>query len=180
MTRSTNRAVGRFRLGCGEPANASSTPCYDGFTFIGLVLTISIVTVMVGIGVPLAQSAIQSYELSAAVANISGVIDSTRYQAVMYGCPYQLSVDKSTSSYQVSYEALSGTPEACASTFSDVGGAVPWTTSDAVSLASSTALQFNPNGIVTAVSGSSTLSLTAGSKTEQIIVSGVGNVTVSP
>ncbi|HUI42616.1 MAG TPA: GspH/FimT family pseudopilin [Terriglobia bacterium] len=151
-----------------------------GFTLLELVLVVSVLGVMMGVSVPFIRSALKSYHLSAAVVAVSGTVQATRYQAVMYGCLYKVAFNQNSTTYQVSNEPLSGNPPTCAGSFSNVGGAIPWSSSGDVSLSPSTTLQFGPNGIVTATTGSTTFSLTNGTTTEQIVVSGVGNVTVSP
>ena len=151
-----------------------------GVTLVEVALTISVLGVLMGIGVPLVQSALKSYHLSAAVSAVSGVIGSTRYQAVMNGCSYRVAFTQNTTSYQVTNEALSGSLPACAGSFTNVGGAVPWSSSGDVSMSPSTTLQFSPNGIVAATTGAMTFSLTNGSRIEQVVISGVGNVSVSP
>ncbi len=149
-------------------------------TLIELMLGLSVASVLVGIAVPVIKNALAAYDLSAAVAAVSGSIQSTRYQAIATGCPYTISFDPSTTDYQVSYEELSGTPPACASTFSTLGGAVPWSNGGGITVSAGTTLQFSPNGSVSATTGSLVFSLTNGAQTETITVSGVGNVTVSP
>jgi len=149
-------------------------------TLIELLLGISVASVLVGIAVPVIKNALAAYDLSAAVAAVSGSIESTRYQAIAIGCPYNIAFSSATTTYQIGYEALSGTPPTCAASFSNLGNAIPWSSAAGISISAATTLQFSPNGSVTATNGSLAFSLTNGHQTESITVSGVGNVTVSP
>jgi len=123
---------------------------------------------------------LRTYHLKAAVAAVSGAIQSTRYNTIMQGCPYTLAFNQSLTSYQVASEPLTGSPPACSATFSNVGGAIPWSSTGDVTMNPSTTLQFSPNGTVTATTGSLSFTLTNGTSTETITVSGAGNVDVSP
>jgi prepilin-type N-terminal cleavage/methylation domain-containing protein len=152
----------------------------SGMTLIELVLGIAVASILVGIGLPVIKNVLASYNLSAAVSAVSGAIQSTRYQAIATGCPYAIAFDPATTTYQVSYEALSGAPPACAPSFSSLGGAIPWSDAGGISVSAATTLQFSANGSITATVGSMAFSLTNGTQTETITVSGVGNVTVSP
>lgn len=149
-------------------------------TLIELLLGISVVSVLIGIAVPVIKNALAAYNLSAAVAAVSGSVQSTRYQAIAMGCPYTIAFSPATTNYQVSYEALSGTPPTCAPTFSSLDNAVPWSSAAGISISAATTLQFSPNGSVTATTGALAFSITNGAQTETITVSGVGNVSVSP
>jgi Tfp pilus assembly protein FimT len=149
-------------------------------TLMELVLGMAVASVLVGIALPLIQNALAIYYLSAAVSAVSGAIQSTRYQAIATGCPYTIAFQPATTTYQVSSEALSGTPPACEPTFSNVEGGIPWSGSAGITVTAATTLQFDPNGSVLATTGSLAFSLTNGAQTETITVSGVGNVTISP
>lgn len=147
---------------------------------IELLLVMAVAGVLVGIGLPVVKKALSAYNLSAAVAAVTGSIESTRYQAIATGCPYTIAFSPLNNNYQVSYEPLTGSPPACATTFSNLKGAVPWAGSGGISLSPATTLQFSPNGSVTATAGSLVFTLANDTATETITVSGVGNVTVSP
>lgn len=148
-------------------------------TLIEIVVVTAIVVTMFAFSLPVIQGALSSYHLSQASIEVAGVIQSTRYQAIMRGCPYTVAFDPSSSNYQVATQPISGTPPVCAASFSNVGAALPWSTTGDVSLAASTTLQMNPNGTVIATVGSPVLSLVNGSRTSTITVSGVGNVSVN-
>lgn len=150
----------------------------SGFTLLELLVVVSIILIVTVMALPNARNAIRSYRLNAAASAISGVIQSTRYQAIMVGCPYTLTLTTSSMTYQLQTQNITGSPPACATSFSNVGGAVPWTTSKEISINQNTTLQFNPSGVVTATTGSTTFNLTLGTMTKAFTVSGVGNVTI--
>jgi Tfp pilus assembly protein FimT len=151
-----------------------------------MLACVAIMGILCAIALPSMAKTWQSYHLSSATSTIAGAIQSTRYQAVFYGCSYQLAI--SGTSYQISNEALSGTPPTCASTYTTVGGAIPFSQGD-VSVSSPVTLTFNANGTVSTSGTSSTnlavttivVGFTVPGQTAQrkITVSGVGYVTIS-
>jgi len=151
-----------------------------GFSMLEVAVVLAITMIMAAFSLLWVQSTLKSYHLSSAVLSTTGVVQTTRYQAITNGCPYTVSFSATNTSYQVAQEALSGSPPACASTFTNVGRTIPWSSTGDVTLSPSTTLQFSPNGTVTATAGSLTFNLTNGASTETITVSGVGNVKVSP
>ncbi|HEY5027322.1 MAG TPA: GspH/FimT family protein, partial [Candidatus Angelobacter sp.] len=106
---------------------------------------------------------------------------SARYQAISSGYAYQVVLSKAASTFQVQSDPNR------TGTFTNY--CVPVAASCPVPLSNSgitavlgadTTLQFRPSGIVTATAGSTTLTLTYGSKTETITVSSYGNIKVTP
>ena len=53
-----------------------------GFTLIELVLVVAIVMITAAFALPMTQSAIANYQLNGAVESATGIIQSTRYQAI--------------------------------------------------------------------------------------------------
>ncbi|HET7100236.1 MAG TPA: prepilin-type N-terminal cleavage/methylation domain-containing protein, partial [Terriglobia bacterium] len=100
----------------------------EGFTLIEIMMTLVIAGVLTAVALPMFQNASKSYRLSSAVLAVTGAIQTTRYQAIMHGCPYTLSIDPTSRTYQVQSEPPG------ASSFSNVGTAVPWATSGAITL----------------------------------------------
>ncbi|MGH9397877.1 MAG: pilus assembly FimT family protein [Terriglobia bacterium] len=145
-----------------------------GFTLIELMMVTLVLAVLMGMSIPLVQSASRSYGLSTAVLGVTGAIQSTRYQAIMHGYPYALVLDPASQTFQIQSEPPGS------SSFSNVGGAVPWSSGGGIVLAPATTFQFNPGGIVTVNSGSMVLTLSNTAATETVTVSEVGNVTVNP
>jgi Tfp pilus assembly protein FimT len=191
---------------CGQPSKltalCSPKPCgfrrsgAAGTTLLEIVVVLAIVGVLVAIALPSFQNTFKSVHLSSATSAVTGAIQSTRFKSVVGGCNYQIVFSQSTTTYQLTTQTLSGTPPSCPVTlpFTNVGSSVSWSgTGDDISLLASTTLQFSPNGIVTLSSGGSTpcttgnnmtpvacLILSNGTATTNtIIVSGVGNVTVT-
>ena len=159
-----------------------------GVSLLELVVVVAIVGVLLAISLPSLQTSLKSAHLSAATSSVTGAIQSTRFKAVVSGCNYTIAFSQTNTTYQVAGQTLSGTPPTCATTYTNVGSALPWSTSGDVKLLASTTLQFNPNGIVSLSSGGSSpctngvacLKLSNGTvATNTIIVSGVGNVTVT-
>ena len=113
---------------------------------IEIVLVLAIGLILSAMAVPQVQSGVNNYRLSSAVAMAKWAIQSTRFQALMKGYPYQVVFTASTNSYQIQ-----NLPPGAAS-YANVGTAVPLSGS-AVSLNQDTTLQFKPNGSVTAATG---------------------------
>ena len=146
-----------------------------GFSMIEMLFVVLILLVVSGMAIPLVSNVMGAYRLRAAVASVTGAIQSTRYQAISAGYPYQVVFDKTASTFQIQSDpAISGT-------FTNVGNPVPLSGSSyPVALGTNTTLRFRPSGVVTATAGSTTLTLTHGGKTETIQVSSYGNVKVTP
>jgi Tfp pilus assembly protein FimT len=143
-----------------------------GFTMMEMVCTIGILMVLTAFGVPSMLSTIDTFKLNAATNAASWAIQTTRYQSLMKGYPYQLTFNSANNTYQVSSE-----PGGTAS-FSNVGSAVSITSSPVV-LSANAQLQFKGNGSVSSVvAGSQTFTLTYKNRTKTITVSNYGSVTV--
>ena len=84
---------------------------------------------------------------------VTSAVQTTRYQAIMHGYPYQLVLTTSSTSYQIVSKP------AGAASFSNVGSAVPFTGLQGVALGQAVTLQFNPNGSVQATTGSLIMSM---------------------
>ena len=112
------------------------------------------------------------YQLQSAVSSSTWAIQSTRYQALMAGYPYQVVFTQSTGSYQIQNLPTGAT------TYANVGGAVPLSGST-ISLNQDTTLRFLPNGSVSAPTGALTFTITFYGTTKTITVSTYGNVKVS-
>lgn len=149
-----------------------------GFTLLELVVVVAIILVITAMALPFARNAIRAYRLNAAASAVSGVIQSTRYQAIMVGCPYTLSFTSGSMTYQLAAQTITGTPPACSTSFSNVGSAIPWTTSAEIAIDQDVTLQFNPSGTVSATTGNMQFNLTLGTMTKAFTVSGVGNVSI--
>ena len=144
-----------------------------GYTTIEAAMVITIVMILVGMAIPKFVQAISNYKLRAAADSVAWAMQSTRYQALQKGYTYELTVNSANNTYQVLSKPVG------ASSFSNVGGAVPLTSSP-VTVSATTTLTFSPNGSVTVVTGSQSITLTYSGMTETVTVTNYGSVTVTP
>jgi prepilin-type N-terminal cleavage/methylation domain-containing protein len=144
-----------------------------GFTMIEILMVLTIGIILAAMAVPMVGSVLSNYRLGGAVSSATWAVQSTRYQALMAGYPYQVVFSSSAGTYQIQ-----NLPTGAVS-FANVGTAVPLSGS-AVTLNQDTTLKFLPNGSVAATTGSLTFSLTFKNSTETITVSTYGNVKVTP
>ena len=165
------------------------SPRASGHSLIELMTVVVIVMTMMAISIPIAQNTYRGFHLTAASTAIAGAIQGARYQAIQNGCPSTITFSTTATKYQVASELVSGATPTCAASYSNVGQALPWSTSGDVSLIGGTSamtLTLNANGIVTSTGGAPScasgvgcLVLTNGKYTNTISISGVGNVTVT-
>lgn len=183
----------RIRL-CAQVSRFGSAGRYSrykgcgavGTTLLELTVVLAIVGVLLAISVPSFQSSLKIAHLSAATTQVRGAILSTRFQAIMQGCPYTIAFYQNNQNYQIQGQTPQNNPPTCTA---NTAVTIPWSTSGDVTLSASTTLQFAPNGIVTLVSGGSTpcptgtvacLILSNGTPTTNtLFISGAGNVTVT-
>src|SRR5579872_5503089 len=108
-----------------------------GYSLVELVIVMLIGTVLTAMAIPQVKSQVNTYRLNSAVAMAKWAIQSTRFQALMKGYPYQVVFTASTKSYQIQ-NLPSGT------TYSNVGGTVPlaaWP----MTVSADTTINFKPN-----------------------------------
>lgn len=166
--------LGRFRHSRSNPSGLQDKS-RRGFTLIELVIALVVGVIATAIAVPILNNVMNNYRLRAAVASVTGAIQSSRYQAISSGYAYQIILSSAARNFQVQSDPNH------TGTFANVGNAIPLASSSIpVILGADTTLQFRPSGVVAATVGSSTLTLTYGSKTETITVSSYGNVKVTP
>jgi Tfp pilus assembly protein FimT len=144
-----------------------------GYSLIELTMAIAIGIVMTAIAIPQVQSGINNYRLRGAVASATWAIQSTRYQALSQGYPFQVVLNATTNQYQITSQPP-GT-----SSFSNVGNPVPLSGSP-ITLDQNTTLQFKPNGAVTAPVGTLNFTISYQGLTKTITVSNYGNISVTP
>jgi Tfp pilus assembly protein FimT len=136
-----------------------------------LIIVLAISTVLTAVAIPQVKSQIYNYRLNGAVAMAKWAIQSTRFQALMSGYPYQVAFNATNTNYQIQ-NLPSGT------TYANVGAAVPLSGS-MVTVNQNTTINFKPNGMVTATVGSNVFTVTYQGMTKTITVSNYGNVTVN-
>jgi Tfp pilus assembly protein FimT len=145
-----------------------------------LLVIVGIILVLTVIAVPVTTNVMASYRLRSAVTNVSGAIQSTRYQAIYQGYSYQVVFDPTAKTFQVQSKPLT------AASFSNVGSAIYWAESSrSVTLNAATTLTFSPGGKVTLNNGAAAcpcaMTLTYPGRTPEVItVSAYGNINVTP
>jgi len=143
-----------------------------GYTLMEVALTVAIFIVLLAFSIPSILSTVKVFRLSAAVGSATSAIQTTRFQAIMQGYPFQLTFNQSNCTYQIASEPM-GT-----GSFTNVGGAIPLSGS-AITLSAGTVLQFKPNGSLSATSGNSeTFQISYAGRTKTITVSNYGSITV--
>jgi len=150
-----------------------------GFTLMELLIVMIVGVTMTAVAMPVLQGALINIRLSSAVQSATGAISTTRYQALRYGYPFQLTLNSTTLTYQILSEPVG------AVSFTNVGSPVPISGSR-VTMNANTTLQFNPSGTVQFISGGAGYSLDAqtfqiafSGRTSTVTVSSVGYVTTS-
>jgi prepilin-type N-terminal cleavage/methylation domain-containing protein len=160
-----------------------STDRIRGFSLIELLMVLLIGTVLTVMAIPASRTAIATYRLDAAVNSVTGAIQSTRYQAIMHGYPFQIDIDGTANTFQVSSEPGGTT------TFTATGTAIPLSGSAVtinVGTTNSTStghviLQFKPNGSILATSGQSmpmSFTVSYNGTTKTLTVSNYGAISV--
>jgi Tfp pilus assembly protein FimT len=156
-------ALRRTRTRCGSA----------GSSLIDMVIVVAFALVIVAMAFPHIDSAVKSAELMAAANSAAWAIQSTRYQAISHGYPYQLAITSSNNKYQVYNDPSwpSGT------TFTAVGNAEPLT-DQAITMSGSSTYQFSGNGSVSAIVGSMSFTVSLDNMTHTVTVSNYGSVKV--
>jgi len=144
-----------------------------GYSLVELIIAVVVSLILTAIAVPAVGSVVRNYRLQGAVANATWAVQSTRYQALMAGYPYQVVFTKASSQYQVQ-DLPTG-----ATTYANVGTAIPLSGST-ITLNQDTTLRFSPNGSVSAPTGALTFTITYNGSTKNVTVSTYGNVKVTP
>ena len=163
MVNDVNRAV-------ASRARRSAAQRSDGYSLLQIVITLVVVSTLVATAVPTTVNALRNYRLTAAESAATGAISATRYQALMHAYPYNLTFNSSNATYQLASEPPG------ASSFTNVGTAVPISGDGDVTINQTTTLQFNANGTVSATTGTMSFTISNGLLTKTISVTGVGDV----
>jgi prepilin-type N-terminal cleavage/methylation domain-containing protein len=154
-----------------------------GFSLIEMVIVVGIAMVVSAMAVPAIRSSLQNYALRSSVGSLTNAIQSTRYQAIFQGCPYQLNFTAASNSYTVQSKVPAIGTSTCLAAYGPAGAAIPLAGSGA-SLGGNATLQFLPSGQVTATAGvvnPITFVITyPGLAPETITVSNYGRINVTP
>lgn len=156
-----------------------------GFTLLELAFVVVIAIVMTVIAVPLISNVVSYFKLRGTVSEVTGAIQSTRYQAIFQGCPYQIVFTAATKTYQIQRQCPVG---GAFGNFCDNGAAsCPITISGgnpSVTLNSDITFTFSPGGKVTSPQfpgGGINMGVTySGRPPETISVSSYGSINVNP
>ena len=139
-----------------------------------LMVAVAILVITTAIAVPILQNASTTWAVRNAVDEITGVIHTTRYQAISNGYQYQVIMNKAASTFQVQ-----NNPTGTA--WVNVGHANPISGTGAqATINQDTTLLFTPGGMVQAPTGALNFNLTVKGTTKTITVTNYGNITVTP
>jgi prepilin-type N-terminal cleavage/methylation domain-containing protein len=151
-----------------------------GFTVVEMLVTVAVAATLATISTPQLLNAVKRYRLSSAVASATGAIQSTRYQAIMHGYPYQLTFNANSGTYPT-YQVASEPSGTTSFVPVPPGSPTPIAPSNEETINQTTVMQFNSNGTMTSgQAGNAVFTISNGVTTEQITVSGVGYVSVTP
>jgi Tfp pilus assembly protein FimT len=138
-----------------------------------MLLVVAIGTILTVTAIPSVRSGVNRYRLQGAVASSTWAIQSTRYQALMQGYPFQVVFTTSNNSYQIQSSPLNN------GTYTNVpnSGPVPISGSGAL-LSADTTLQFKPNGFVTSTVGAYNYSVSYNGMCQKVMVTNYANITI--
>jgi Tfp pilus assembly protein FimT len=174
-------------------AHTVSRSSASGFTIVELVIVLLIAMVIMATAIPVINTTLYNMHLGSAASSLASAIQSTRYQAISTGCPYQLTLLPASNSYQLATEVITGNPPTCDTTYTNTGpnnnpAPVSFASSD-VTISTTTACPntsflLNPSGTISAVNtptiaSSFCIVLAHGVTTKTVTVTGVGNVKVT-
>ena len=140
---------------------------------VEIIFALLVSIILAAMAVPQVGSVVRYYYLQGAVASATWAVQSTRYQALMAGYPYQVVFSKANSNYQIQNLPTG------AGAYANVGGVVPLS-GQTIALNQDTTLRFLPNGSVSAPTGALTFTITYNNSVKTITVSTYGNVKVTP
>ncbi|HEV7968157.1 MAG TPA: prepilin-type N-terminal cleavage/methylation domain-containing protein [Candidatus Acidoferrales bacterium] len=143
-----------------------------GFTLVEVLMVVLIGIVLTAMAIPQVKSAIYNYRLNSAVAMSKWALQSTRFQALQSGYPFQVVFNATNLNYQIQSEPTGTT------TYANFGAAVPLSAWP-MTFSQNTTINFQPNGFVSATVGSNVFSIAYQTTTANITVSNYGNVSVS-
>jgi prepilin-type N-terminal cleavage/methylation domain-containing protein len=152
-----------------------------GFTLLELVIVVGIAAVMAAIAIPIISNVSRVYTFRSTIAAFSGIIQSTRYQAIYHGCPYQIAFSSAAMTYTISNEVPPvGTTSCNAAMAAQTPANIPLPGRGS-KLNADLTLFFHPSGQVQATVGSLSPSITFPNlPTETVTISAFGRIYVTP
>lgn len=151
-----------------------------GFSMVELAVVLLIAGITAAFALPIVQTTVNRYQLKGATSTATWAIQSARFQALMEGYPYQVTLSGGSGGVNPTYQIANETVGA--SSYSNVGSAVPLSGKPVV-LGATTVFQFQPNGTVTTSPASTapySFTISYQGTTETISVSTYGNIDVTP
>jgi Tfp pilus assembly protein FimT len=142
-----------------------------GYTMVELLLVVVIAMILTAIAIPQVKSGMNRYRLQGAIASSTWAIQSTRYQALQLGYPFQVVLTTSNNSYQIQSSPSNN------GTYTNVGTSVPLSGS-ATTLSANTTLQFRPNGFVSATVGALNFTISYQGLCQKATVTNYANITL--
>ncbi len=187
----------QHRTICLSAVRRSNKPAAPsgGFKLLELVMVVAVASIISAISLPAISRTMTNMHVLSSATTLAEVIQSTRYQAVSTGCPFEITLTAANNTYQILTEQVITSltsPPYCASTYTasplqvdSYGQPVVFANSDVTmsSITPSTTLVLNPSGTVSTAATVTTpalytivFSATTGTQTKTLTVSGVGNV----
>jgi Tfp pilus assembly protein FimT len=154
-----------------------------GFTLMELLVGIGIAMTLTVVSLPMLQSSMGYFRLRGAISSITGAVQSTRYQAIVQGIPYQIVFDSAAKTYQIQNQPGGAGAFANVCVPAAASCPVPLSGGNAsVTLDVDTTLTFSPGGRVSSANNAAmTMKVTyTGRPTTTIKVSSYGNINVTP
>lgn len=153
-----------------------------GFSVIELLIVCAIVLIMTTIAIPLINNVTGYFRLRGAISSVTSAIQSTRYQAIYQGCPYQLVFAAAANTYQIQNQCPAGGPFVNACLPAAAACPLPLSGSGTpVTLGADITFTFSPGGKVTSTAAPMQMVITYGGKPpETIKVSSYGSINVTP
>ncbi len=169
-----------------QDTNASQEQCRRserGFSVIELLFVVMIVLIMTAMAIPLVNNTVSYFRMRGAVSAVTGAIQSTRYQAIFQGCPYQVVFTAATKTYQVQNSCPAGGPfvNVCSPAGLLVCPIPLAGAGSPLTLGADMTMTFSPGGKITSATSPMVMVVTYGGKPpETITVSSYGSINVTP
>ena len=134
-------------------------------------MVVAILLILMAFAIPQIQGTLYWYRLNSAMATINWSVQSTRYQALMEGYPFQVTYNSGNNTYQIASDPTNS------GTFTNIGTAIP-ISGDPITVSQTNSIQFKPYGFVAPAAGSNLcFHVSYQGLTQYISVSNYGNTT---